>query len=389
MKKLILKNRQSPGDIVMLTAAVRDLHRSQPGMFATDVRTPCGALWENNPHLTALAEDDAEAEVIECGYPLIHRSNGGPWHFIHGFTQFLAEKLGVPIQPTDFKGDIHLAAREKAWMSQVQEITRTRVPYWIVGAGGKYDFTAKWWAHARWQAVVEHFAGRILFVQVGEKGHHHPPLDGVLDLRGKTTLRQLVRLVHHAQGVLCPVTLLMHLAAAVEVGPGMPKNRPCVVVAGGREPAQWEAYPHHQYLHTNGALRCCDHGGCWKARTVPLGDGDKKDEARNLCVDVVEMATGRRQRGEEWGRENENAQRSTEGAAEPVTNHSSPITTTDFLPRCMDMISAEDVIRRIELYFDGGAVRYLTDTERRVCAEAIPALEREAVGEAGSELLGI
>ena len=273
MKKLILKNRQSPGDIVMLTAAVRDLHRSQPGRFASDVRTPCGGLWENNPHLTPIAEDAGEAEVIECGYPLIHRSNGGPWHFIHGFTQFLAEKLGVPIQPTDFKGDIHLSAKEKGWISQVQEITRARVPYWIVGAGGKYDFTAKWWAHERWQAVVEHFAGRILFVQVGEKGHHHPPLRGVLDLRGKTTLRQLVRLVHHAQGVLCPVTLLMHLAAAVEVPGGMengkgkmPKNRPCVVVAGGREPAQWEAYPHHQYIHMNGALRCCDHGCCWKPR---------------------------------------------------------------------------------------------------------------------------
>jgi ADP-heptose:LPS heptosyltransferase len=369
MKKLLLKNRQSPGDIVMLTAAVRDLHRSHPGQFATDVRTPCGALWENNPHLTALAEDDAEAEGIECGYPLIHRSNGGPWHFIHGFTQFLSGKLGVPIQPTDFKGDIHLSPKEKGWMSQVQEITRQRVPYWIVGAGGKYDFTAKWWAHERWQAVVERFAGRILFVQVGEKGHHHPPLAGVLDLRGKTTLRQLVRLVHHAQGVLCPVTLLMHLAAAVEVGPGMPKNRPCVVVAGGREPAQWEAYPHHQYLHTNGALRCCDHGGCWKARVVPLGDGDRKDEPRNLCVDVVHL------RDPVLGYARK--------ARDPVPAHASANApgrdATDFLPRCMDMISAEDVIRRIELYFDGGAVRYLTDAERRVCEETVSALEWEAM----------
>jgi hypothetical protein len=29
------------------------------------------------------------------------------------------------------------------------------------------------------------------------------------------------------------------------------------------------------------------------------------------------------------------------------------------LPRCMDMITAEEVIRRIELYFQGGAVDYL------------------------------
>ena len=98
----------------------------------------------------------------------------------------------------------------------------------------------------------------------------------------------------------------------------MPKNRPCVVIAGGREPPHFTAYPHHQFIHTVGALRCCDNGGCWKARTVPIGDGDRKDNPDQLCVDVV---------GD--------------------------------LPRCMDMIGAEEVIRRVGLYFDGGAISYL------------------------------
>src|ERR1700736_1540911 len=41
MRRLILRNSLSPGDIVMLTAAVRDLHLSYPGQFLTDTRTPC------------------------------------------------------------------------------------------------------------------------------------------------------------------------------------------------------------------------------------------------------------------------------------------------------------------------------------------------------------
>ena len=57
--KLILLNFQSPGDIVMLTAAVRDLHQCCPGQFLTDVRTPCPSLWENNPHLLAGAHTRA------------------------------------------------------------------------------------------------------------------------------------------------------------------------------------------------------------------------------------------------------------------------------------------------------------------------------------------
>ncbi len=322
----------------MLTAAVRDLHLTYPGQFQTDVRTSCGALWENNPHITRLDESDPEVEQIDCRYPLIHKSNQRPVHFIQGFTDCLNEHLGLNIQPTVFKGDIHLAEQEKRWMSQVQEITRERIPFWIVVAGGKYDYTIKWWDHPRYQQVVDHFRGKILFVQVGEDRHAHRPLKGVIDLRGKTNLRQFVRLMHHAQGALCPVTFAMHLAAAVETRPGTPKFRPCVVVAGGREPVQWEAYPHHQFIHTIGALTCCLGGGCWKARTVPLGDGDSKDDS--LCKQLA-----------------------------------------GHLPRCMDMITADDVIRRISLYFDGGAARYLTPEEAATAEASISKLEPHGTAE--------
>src|SRR6202012_5053490 len=106
----------------------------------------------------------------------------------------------------------------------------------------------------------------------GEGCHWHPPLKGVINLVGKTNPRQFVRVIHFASGVVCGVTSGMHLAAAVETPSGRPKNRPCVVIAGGREPMQWEAYPHHQYISTNGALWCCDNGGCWKSRCQPVGD---------------------------------------------------------------------------------------------------------------------
>jgi ADP-heptose:LPS heptosyltransferase len=332
IRKLILRNFQSPGDIVMLTAAVRDLHLCYPGKYLTDVRTPCPQLWENNPYVTPLTEGDAGVEVMDCHYPLIHRSNQTPHHFLHGFIDFLNERLGVSIKPTSFKGDIHISDLEKSWISQVQEITGTDTPFWIVTSGGKLDYTVKWWHHQRYQQVVDYFRNKLVFVQVGDAEHYHPALQGVIDLRGRTDLRQLVRLVYHSQGILGPVSLLMHLAAAVEVKASPPKNRPCVVVAGGREPPHWEAYPHHQFIHTVGALRCCDDGGCWKARTLPLGDGDEKDRPENLCVDVV-----------------------------------------NGFPRCMDMISAEEVVRRIQLYIDGGIVRLvnqvrtLPSTVSRTC----------------------
>jgi hypothetical protein len=332
MKKLILNCGLSPGDIVMLTAAVRDLHYWYPGRFLTDVRTCCPELWEHNPHLTPIEDKDPEAERIDCSYPLIDRCNEAPYHCLHGFIDFLNARLGLAIRPTVFKGDIHLSEQEKAWYSQVQEATREPIPFWILAAGGKYDLTIKWWQTERYQQVVDHLRGRIQFVQVGGWGHHHPRLEGVIDLRGQTSLRELVRLVYHAQGVLCSVTSLMHLASAVPTRRGQPATRPCVVVAGGREPAHWEAYPGHQFIHTNGALPCCASGGCWRDRNVRLRDGDKRDRAARRCVDIV-----------------------------------------DGLPRCMSMITSGEVIRRIEIYFRAGVIEYLRPRQQAAARRGIGA----------------
>jgi ADP-heptose:LPS heptosyltransferase len=312
-RKLILKSFQSPGDIVMLTAAVRDLHLANPGAYQTDVRTSAPALWENNPHLTPLQEGDSNVRLVDMHYPLVHESNQRPYHFIHGYPQYLEQQLGIRVPLSRFYGDIYLtqAERDTPLPSGIPE------HFWILVAGGKYDFTAKWWNPDYYQKLVDHFQGKICFVQCGEAGHWHPELRGVVNLVGKTTLREFIRLMHHADGVVCPVTFAMHLAAAVETKGGKKGQRPCVVVAGGREPAHWEAYPTHQYISTSGALSCCREGGCWKSRCQLVGDGDDKDR-RDVCEQPVQLHEKLR------------------------------------IPKCMEMITPEDVIARIELYYRGG-----------------------------------
>jgi hypothetical protein len=296
-----------------MSGAIRDLHNSHPGKFITDVDTPCNALFENSPYITKLDKNDPDVEIINTEYPLIHESNEGQYHFLHGYRKDLEKQLGVIIKAGKFKPDIHLSDQEKAWYSQVHEITGKDTKFWIVVSGGKYDFTAKWWNPHRMQEVVNRFPD-ITFVQVGQKGHNHPILkgDNIIDLIGKTDLRQLVRLMYHADGCICPVTFLMHLAAAVPTKPGKPLERPCIVLAGAREPTQWEAYPSHRYLSRVGMVTCGDRGGCWRSRCIPIGDGDEKD--KNLC-------------------------------------HQPVLTEGDIvIPRCQDMISVDDVCRELELY---------------------------------------
>lgn len=338
-EKLVLTTYLAPGDIVMLTAAVRDLHRAYPNQFVTDVATSASQIWENNPLIKRLrwhkekrevlndkgkpetkdvvVADDADTKVIEMHYDKdyeasVSRSDQNAYHFIHGYTQHLENALGIRIPVTEFKGDIYISREEKSWMSQIEETGEKR-PFWLIMAGGKFDFTTKWWPTENYQAVVDHFKDEILFVQAGEAAHWHPRLTGVVDLVGKTDLRQFIRLVYHSSGIVCPITMAMHLAAAVETKQNMPEKRPCVVIAGGREPTNWEAYPHHKFLHTLGSLPCCENKACWVSRCHKVGDGDEKDEEKNLCKRPVRVGD------------------------------------TDF-PECMMLIEPGDVVRAIELY---------------------------------------
>jgi ADP-heptose:LPS heptosyltransferase len=332
MRKIILHCGLAPGDIVMMTAAVRDLHYYYPNDFITDVRTFCPDFWKHNPYITKIDDDEPGAEHVECEPTLINQADSVPYHCLHGFIDFFNSKFGLSIRPTVFRGDIHLSEQDKAWWSQVREVTEIDIPFWIIAAGGKYDITVKWWDTARYQEVVNRLKGKVQFVQVGGYGDHHPRLDGVIDFRGQTNLRELVRLVYHSQGVLCAPTALMHLAAAVEGKLGNSPLRACVVVAGGREPVHWEQYPGHQYLHTIGALPCCADGGCWKGRVFPLRDGDPGDEPDKRCTNVV-------------GR----------------------------IPKCLDMITAEAVVGRIQTYFEGGSLHYLSAEECTAAATGVAA----------------
>jgi ADP-heptose:LPS heptosyltransferase len=320
-RKLLLSNNLSPGDIVMLTAAVRDLHKSHGDKFAINVKTSCQEIWDSNPYITDFDRNDPDVENINCEYNLIHKSNQLPYHFIHGFRMDLEKKLGIEIPQGDFKGDIHISDKEKGWVSQIEEMG-VKDKFWIMMAGGKYDFTTKWWNPDYYQEVVDHFKGKITFVQCGEKHHWHTPLNNVINLVGKTDIRQFLRLVYHSVGIVCPITFAMHAAAAVPVKSGNPRNRACVVIAGGRESTHWEAYPHHRYLSMVGSLTCCETGGCWRSRCQKVSDGDAKDLDQNLCLNPIEIK--------------ENL----------------------VISKCMNMIKPIDVIRAIESYYEGGTLEY-------------------------------
>ena len=311
---IFLTNFQSPGDILMLTACVRDLKTSHPEI-GINVQTSTMELWNNNPYLDRRITKDNADRVIEMHYPLISQSTQGQFHFIHGFRLYLEEQLGIKICPREFCVDIHMTDSEKN-DPYIQNIVGSNIgnrKCFIVDAGHKVDFTAKFWEFSRFQEVVDRTSDRIAWIQIGASNHLHRPLENVVNLVGKTTHRQLISLMYRADGVLTPVSYPMHLST-MQWKDHPNEHRPCVVIAGSREPQQWECYGTHQYIHNCGILKCSKRGACWKSRIMRLNDGSKQD--MSICVNPVVAKSGQ------------------------------------VIPRCLDMITVDEVVRRICLYLD-------------------------------------
>jgi hypothetical protein len=235
----------------------------------------------------------------------LRQSNHVKLHYITAFHRDLQSHLGIKLPVQVPKGDLHLS-----------ELERVTPPvagrYWLVVAGGKEDMPTKIWSAARFQQVIDQLQKKgIKCAQGGAllPGHKHPRLNNVVDCVGKTDLRGFIRLMFHADGVICPVTFAMHIAAVFD--------KPCVVIAGGREPWWWEAYLNsplrhfgdhcarvkvpHRFLHTIGKLDCCRDTGCWRthvvadqlnpeARTCEYPTNDGTGQTIPRCLDEVRVS---------------------------------------------------------------------------------------------------
>lgn len=266
MKRIILKNHLSPGDVTTMSAAIYSLHKYHPGKFLTAVDTTCNAVFEHNPDVI---QADPSFEILPMNYPLIDQCNQRAVHMIQGYCDYLEQILNVRVPLMTNRPMLYLSNEEKNWQNQVSEQFGIKRHFWLVNAGVKTDFTAK--TYPWYQEVVDRLQGKILFVQIGKPEHVHKPLKGVLNLLGRTDDRQLIRLVHHAAGVLCGTTFLMHIAAGFQ--------KPAVILAGGREPRSWNTYGSQTLLSSIGTLPCCRTDSCWKSRVVKLNDGAEQDNS--------------------------------------------------------------------------------------------------------------
>ena len=121
----------------------------------------------------------------------------------------------------------------------------------------------KEWYPQRFQEVCAGLTREFTVIQLGSE--LDPKLDGVMDLRGKTSLRQSAAILANARVFVGLVGFLMHLARAVDCR--------SVIVYGGRETPLQTGYTANQNLPS--PVECSP---CWLRNTCAY---DRK------CMDMI------------------------------------------------------------------------------------------------------
>jgi ADP-heptose:LPS heptosyltransferase/predicted SAM-dependent methyltransferase len=286
-RNILFKTHNHPGDVLIMTAAVRDLAKAFGDRFNINVQTTAMDIWNNNPYLNR-SITERNADMIIKGRYVGDEKNASRGHCIQGWIKSFEAELGVSIPLTKLACDIHLTEEEKNLPPMVEG------DYWIINAGYMDDTPTKDWGYDNYQKLVDSLKGKIKFVQIGRLGpkDKHNALNGVIDLRGKTTIREWILLTYHSRGVVGPVSACMHMAT-METKDGRP--RPCVVISGARETPRLSMYENHTFLNRVGWLDCCRETACMKRYVVPEMQGSCTnlvrgiEKNRPMCMEIISV----------------------------------------------------------------------------------------------------
>jgi len=269
----------TPGDDVMCTVVLREMRRR--GRRGLWMMTRFPELFAGNPDVDAVVPFDVRYERM------VNWLGGRTWGAHYGGHDHAADRSPLPERhiialmcracgitgPVTLRPYVHLSDAERA----AGRLAPRQIALHSSGMSAHSAMRNKEWFPERLQRVVHALRGDYTLVQLGSASD--PPLDGCLDLRGRTSMRESAAILAGSVLFLGQVGFLMHLTRAVD--------RPAVIVYGGRELPWQSGYSCNTNLAT--ALPCAP---CWRwnACDHPI----ERECMRRIDVDEVVAAVRER-----------------------------------------------------------------------------------------------
>lgn len=246
------------GDELLLTVVLHELRRR--GFANNWVISEFPDVWRDNPD---------PALVLRWGRRHVPWTGLFGWNFVRPhYTRYIrrgdrdlsprkhiltlmCEAVGI-VGPVTHKPRLMLTDDERA----AGALRPDQIAIQSGGLTARFAMKTKQWFPERYQAVVDALKGDFNFVQIGSP--NDPPLDGVLDLRGKTSLRATAGVLSQSLAFVGQVGMPMHLARAVDCR--------AVIVYGGREHPAQTGYSCNDNLYS--PVPCSP---CWKSNSCGHG----------------------------------------------------------------------------------------------------------------------
>ncbi|MDD5261035.1 MAG: glycosyltransferase family 9 protein [Methylacidiphilales bacterium] len=276
----ILTYGAAPGDNLLCSAVAHEMKRRGKRCMVVSSNYP--ELFDGNqdvdkvirrddPRMTILRKYGLEKELEYASVDPGHTRSANPSeHIIAAMCRIAGIRGSIALKPYFFLAQDEL---------QFGRFFQNQVAIQSSGRGAQYYMLNKEWFPERFQQVVNHFLGRIPFVQIGSM--QDPPLTGCLDLRGKTSIRQSAAILANSVAFVGQVGFLMHLARAVEC--------PSVIVYGGRELPSQSGYSCNENL-----CRRPECSPCWLWNDCEHDRICMKDIRVDEVCDALERLLGNR-----------------------------------------------------------------------------------------------
>jgi hypothetical protein len=248
----VLSFGESLGDNLLLTTLAKGLYDA--GFKKIWIKCDHRFLFDQNPHVKLVMPFKEllsthllklfSVKVINPAYTEYNESTDRDRipekHIILKMADAVGLKGSLTNKPDLYLSDAELAHGLK-FPRQIVIVTSSR--------NARVPMRNKEWLIERYQAIVDKFFSDYRFIQLGAE--EDSPLDHVLDLRGKTSVRESAAILSKSLLVISHVGFMMHLARAVDCR--------SVIIYGGRERPDQSGYACFENIYS--AVPCSP---CWQ-----------------------------------------------------------------------------------------------------------------------------
>lgn len=246
-KELHVRRRAGVGDVLLCTPAIRELKRRNPGCLV-HFYTSYPSLLQGLPYVHEIHPwSEAPANSLNLQY---EDAVPGEAHL----ARIIGDGLGLKISDTTPDCAVN-ATLVESWREAWSSLPRPHIL--ILRRAGNWT-PNKNWQDRSWVALTDSLSQFGTIIEVGAVEEKTPsPVGSYVDLRGRTSLEELVAAIAAADLYVGPDSGPMHIAAAVKT--------PAIVIAGGYIHPRVLEYNGQTYLYT--PVPCSP---CWLREPCPF-----------------------------------------------------------------------------------------------------------------------